>query len=94
MATVRDKFHELGNWHNKISMGAITAREALQDAAQLFRVGQKESIEKAIKILGKIEGYVKSADQTVSSIKPFVYEKIGGDSNISPKGKEEGGYVP
>ena len=31
MATIRNKFHELGNWHNKISMAVIVTKEALAD---------------------------------------------------------------
>lgn len=91
MATVRDKFHELGNWHNKISMAAITARESLQATKQLSSSELSEAVEKAIKILNKIEGYVQSTDQVVSLIKPFVYEKIGADVKVYPKDKLEGG---
>ncbi len=91
MSTIRDKFHELGNWHNKISMAAITAKESLQATKELSDLELTQAVEKAIKILGKIEGYVQSTDQLVSQIKPFIYEKIGGDVAVSPKDKSEGG---
>lgn len=89
MATLRDKFHELGNWHNKISMGAITAREflSLMVKRKLSKKELKGTIEKSVKILEKIEGYIEGADKTIDSMKPFIYEKIGGDTEISQEGQ-------
>ena len=92
MPKIRNQFHELGNWHNKISMGAIIARESLDGADKFSRADLGKVIGKVIKILGKIESYVHGADRTVNSIKSFVYEKMGGDTEILPeaKQKEEG----
>ena len=42
----------------------------------------KERIEKAIKDLNKIEQFVVGADEAVGAMKPFIYEKIGGDTEI------------
>lgn len=93
MSTIRDKFHELGNWHNKISMAAITAKESLQATKKLPDAELAEAVEKAIKILGKIEGYVQSTDHLVGQIKPFIYKKIGGDVTVSSEDKPEGGSI-
>ena len=87
MVTLRDKFHELGNWHNKISMGAITARESLIGKGKLSGKELKVTVEKSVKILEKIEGYIEGADKTIDSMKFFIYEKIGGDTEISQEGK-------
>ena len=93
MTTLKDKFHELGNWHNKISMAVITTRESLmeKDLAKRPEKELNETIEKATQVLQKIEGYVAGADKTIHSIKPFIYEKIGGDTEIPLEGKP-GGY--
>lgn len=88
MATVRDKFHELGNWHNKIGMGATTAKEALVEARNFSEKELNEAIEKAIKTLVKIEGYVRDADKISECIKSFIYEKTGADAEIFLKGKQ------
>lgn len=85
MTTLKDKFHELGNWHNKISLAAITTRESLleKDIAKRPERELGETIEKAVKALQKIEGYIAGADKTIDAIKPFIYERIGRDSVIA-----------
>ena len=84
MSTVRNKFHELGNWHNKISMAAIVTREILADKnlTQLPADELKARVEKAVNNLNKIESYVAGADNALIAMKPFIYEKIGGDTEI------------
>ena len=56
MTTMRDKFHELGNWHNKISMAAIVTREVLSDEelGKLSPQAVKERIGKSVANLEKI----------------------------------------
>ena len=89
MATPRGKFHELGNWHNKISMAAIVTREALADIDLLQSSTEEltQRIKKAIVNLKKIEQFVVGADEVVSEVKPFIYERIGGDAEIPLKEK-------
>ena len=58
-----------------------------ENFAQLSSQELKERIEKAIKNLNKIEEYIVGADETVGAMKPFIYEKIGGDTEI-PTQKE------
>ena len=87
MATLSNKFHELGNWHNKISMGTIVTKEALSDPnlLKLSPKELKEVINKAVKTLGKFEDYITGADKCVNEIKPFVYEKLGRETEIPTK---------
>jgi len=87
MATLRNKFHELGNWHNKVSMGSIVTKEALSDPkiTKLPEDELKKVLAKAVKNLAKFEEFIAGADKVVDDIKPFVYEKLGGDMEILPK---------
>ena len=89
MTTVRNKFHELGNWHNKISLAAIVTREAIDEnnLTQLSEFQLRKIATKAIGTLNKIEQYVVNADKTIDDIKPFIYKMIGPDANI-PKQEE------
>jgi hypothetical protein len=89
MVTLRNKFHELGNWHNKISMGAIVTREALadKDITELSPQEAQKIVAKAIKTLGQIEEFIMGADAVVDEIKPFIYSKVDGDRDISQKEK-------
>ncbi len=84
MVTVRNKFHELGNWHNKISLAAIVTREAIgeNNLTQLSKSQLKKVASKARNTLNKIEQYVVNADKIIDDIKPFIYQKIGPDTNI------------
>ena len=94
MATIRNKFHELGNWHNKISMGSIVTKETLSDPsiAKLPPEELKEILGKAVKTLSKFEEYIDGADKVINEIKPFVYERIGGDTEILPNAKQGGNF--
>ena len=86
MTTLSNKFHELGNWHNKIGMGTIVTIEVLSDPnlLKLPPAELQEVIDKAVKTLGKFEGFVTGADKCVNEIKTFVYEKLGKDTQIVP----------
>lgn len=84
MPTVRNKFHELGNYHNKISLAAIVTREALtkNGVAQLKADELKALIDKAVKNIRKIEQFVIDADKTIGDFKPFVYKNLNPDVEI------------
>lgn len=84
MMTVRNKFHELGNWHNKISLAAIVTREAIgeNNLIQLSESQLRKVVTKAIDTLNKIEQYVINADKTIDDMKPFIYQKLGPETNI------------
>ena len=89
MVTVRNRFHELGNWHNKISLAAIVTRETMNEKklTQLSEAQLKKVTAKVIATLRKIEQYVIDADKTIEEIKPFIYAKIGPDTEISSQSK-------
>ncbi|GEM_PF-1261351 len=84
MDTLRNKFHELGNWHNKMSLAAIVSKESLADKeiTKLSGAKIKEIIKTVNDNLAKIEKYVVEADRIVEEIKPFVYEKIGPETEV------------
>jgi len=87
MASVRNKFHELGNWHNKISLGAMVTKDALKDKdiAQLSQEDIKKLFEKVVKTLGQIDEFIIAADKTVDDLKPYVYENLDPDAEIPLK---------
>ena len=84
MATIRNKFHELGNWHNKISLVSIVTKEILQDIdpAKVSKEELAGILEKSVKDLDKVADFVAGADQAVQDMKPFIYEKLGGDTEL------------
>lgn len=87
MATLRNKFHELGNWHNKISLVTIVTRDALE-GINVDTISKEELsaiIKKASIDLSKYEDYVVGADKVVREIKPFVYAELGLDAEIFDK---------
>ena len=77
MPTIRDKFHELGNWHNKISLAAIVTRELLADESvrELSSEELQKRIDKAVKNLDKIGEFVIGADEVITSTKPLILRK-------------------
>lgn len=84
MSTLREKFHELGNWHNKISMAAIVTGELLgsKNLAGLPVSELERVMTKAVKTLNKIEQYVVGADKIIEEVKPFIYKQIGPDTKV------------
>jgi hypothetical protein len=85
MATVRNTFHELGNWHNKISLAAMVTREALEtsDWSTLTPEEQLALHSRAIKAFTQIEGFVLGADQTVQSFKNYIYKQLDPDCSMT-----------
>ena len=84
MSTIRDKFHDLGNCHSKISLASLTIKESLMgnDVATLSKKDLKDLINDSITILNKIETYVIDAAETVEHIVLFIYKKVGSDTPI------------
>ncbi|PIV39537.1 MAG: hypothetical protein COS29_02095 [Candidatus Omnitrophica bacterium CG02_land_8_20_14_3_00__42_8] len=75
MATIRKLFHELGNWHNKISIGAGVTRE-------LFKQKSRKPSSNAmfIKRLTELERLVIGSDKTLHELKDKVYKAIDPDT--------------
>lgn len=87
MSTFRDKFHELGNWHNKISMASIVSKEALSNVDVVNQPPEelKKTIDRVINTIGKIEDYIGGADKVIADLKPYIYDHLGGDTEIPMK---------
>ena len=85
MATVRTSFHELGNWLNKISLGAIVTREVLseKDIEKLPEEELRQLLRKSAETLAKIEQFVIGADKTIEDFKPHIYSNLDPDVEIS-----------
>ena len=60
MATIGSKFHELGNWHHKISLVTVVTREALEgiDLEKISKEELSQILQKASKDLGKNENFI------------------------------------
>jgi hypothetical protein len=91
MATIRNLFHEVGNWHNKISVIAGVTREMLtsQDITKLKAAELKEKISKVIKALNQIENNTIGADKTTDELKEFIYKKFDPNTEVSLTNKNQ-----
>jgi len=89
MSTLRERIHELGNWHNKISMAAMVTSESLsgKKISKMTDKERDEIIKKVVQRLKKIEEYVVHADKIIEEAKPFLYKQIGADTEIPSKTK-------
>ncbi len=82
MSNLREIFHEIGNWHNKISIVAGVTRDILtgEDIDALSKDEIKEKITKMVDGFKKIEDYVINTDKTMSHLKAFVYKQLDPDA--------------
>lgn len=85
MATVRNLFHKIGNWHNKISVIAGVTRESLtsQDVTKLKGAQLKEKITKVIKALKDIEQNALGVDKITEEAKEAIYKLIDADTEVT-----------
>lgn len=84
MESVREIFHEIGNWHNKICVAAGLTKVVLQEK---YKKGAKhQPKEDIIKRLTKIEGLAKGADKALLRLKDVIYEIIDPDTGKPRKG--------
>jgi hypothetical protein len=79
MATIRELFHGVGNWLNKVSMCAGVTKAMLQQKFKNNSTAPKE-IEEALKKLGELEQYAVGADKVLNQLKDIVYKKIDPDT--------------
>ncbi|MFA4889189.1 MAG: hypothetical protein WC628_06415 [Candidatus Omnitrophota bacterium] len=74
MATsIRDLFHDVGNWHNKISVGAGVTKAELSEE-------KKVDVKGLIKRLSELEQFVMGADKVLGQLKDVVYKAIDPDT--------------
>ena len=79
MATIRELFHEIGNWHNKISVGAGVTKEILK---QKFKDNSLPQGIKGmlIKRFGELERQVMGAEKVLVQLKDTIYKTIDPDT--------------
>lgn len=85
MAHIRELFHKVGNWHNKISVGAGVVKAELR---QKFKGSRPpKEMQKIIKRLTELEQYAVSAGEVLHQLKDAVYGVI--DPDAAKPGKRE-----
>lgn len=82
MPTLRERFHTIANWHNKITITAGYTKELLKDKplTTLTPEELKAQQENLISILEKIENDAVTADQKVMELKDAIYTKVDPDA--------------
>jgi hypothetical protein len=74
MEKIREMFHKIGNWHNKISVGAGVAKVELK---QEFKDNSMpKEIEKALSRLTELEQHAVEASKALNQLKEVVYAVI------------------
>jgi len=84
MATLRNKYHELGNWLNKLSMVTMDTADSLQNI-NLDKMSKEEVtviLTRVIKYMNQCGEFVEGADKATKETKTFVYAELGGESEI------------
>lgn len=78
MPTLRDLFHTIANWHNKITLAAGCTKEILKDKPldTLTKEELKIQQEKLVSLLGKIENDAVTANQKVMELKEALTKKV------------------
>lgn len=78
MATLKEQFHTIANWHNKITIAAGTAREFLKAKPldTLTKEELKAQQENLVALLDKIESDAVIANQKVMELKGTLYKKV------------------
>ena len=78
MTTLREMFHTIANWHNKITLNAGSSRELLKDRPfdALTKEELKKEHENLVAILDKIESDAVIANQKVMELKDMLYKRI------------------
>lgn len=77
MSKIRELFHKVGNWHNKISVGAGVAKIELKQKFKDKSVPQE--IAKAIDRLSELEQHAVEASKTLNELKDIVYSVLDPD---------------
>lgn len=78
MPTIREQFHTIANWHNKITMASGCTKDLLETKPldTMTKEELKIQQESLIKLLGDIENNAVTADQIIQELKTFIYNKI------------------
>ena len=86
MPTIRERFHTIANWHNKITLAAGCTKELLKEklTTNLSLEQLKAELENAISILEQIENDAYGADQKVMELKTYIYKNVDPETNLHP----------
>jgi hypothetical protein len=79
MTTIRDMFHNIGNWHNKISLGAGVTKVELKQKFKDKPLPQE--IENLITRLTELERHSVEASKALNQLKDVVYGIIDPDTD-------------
>jgi len=85
MPTLRELFHAIANWHNKITLAAGSTRELLKykPLTTLTKDELKDQQEKLVALFDKIEKDAVIANQKVMELKDALYKKLKPDDIIT-----------
>ena len=88
MSNLRDFFHTIANWHNKITIAAGCMRQILADKPlnTLAPAELKTLHDKLLAVLDKIETDAVTANEKVLELKKAVYKKINPEEDLQPPG--------
>ena len=78
MPTLREMFHAIANWHNKITLSAGCTREVMKDRPldTLTKEELKTEHKKLLELFDKIENDAVHANKKVTELKEAIYKKI------------------
>lgn len=83
MVKIRELFHKVGNWHNKISVGAGVTKAELK---QKFKDNPlPQEIEKVLNRLTELEQHAVAASKALNQLKDVVYTIIDLDTGKPKK---------
>lgn len=82
MATIRELFHKIGNWHNKITVGAGVGRESLKriHPHDLTKKQCKKINHTLIKRFSELEKHALGANEALNRLKGVIYKLINPDT--------------
>lgn len=83
MAKIRELFHEIGNIHNKITVGAGVTKMDLKSARPASR---PRIIQKTLRKLTGLERHALEASKILNQLKDIIYNVIDPDTG-KPKVK-------
>ncbi|MDP8212580.1 MAG: hypothetical protein P9X22_04720 [Candidatus Zapsychrus exili] len=84
MTTIKNMFHDIGNWHNKITISSSVVADMIEntDIDAVSKENLKDELNKIKESLKKIEGYAMSADKIMIPLKKCIYQSIDPDKDI------------
>ena len=83
MAKIRELFHKVGNWHNKISVGAGVTKAELKQKLKGNPIPHE--IEKVLNRLSELEQHAVGASKALNQLKDIVYSIINPDTDKPKK---------